>query len=147
MHVLVGTDGSSATIGAVRRGIALQAGTKYVTLLTVLSAPSDVAGFSGSSPEEQEPLWQAEIERANTELAQTAEVLAAAGVDVERRVEVGSAATTICDIAHELGVDVVVVAADAHAHGALGRLLHGSVSEHVVRDARCTVVVVRDVKR
>ena len=61
---------------------------------------------------------------------------------VDKRVEIGDAATTICDVAAELGVDVIVVG--SHGRKGISRLFLGSTSEHVVRHAPCPVLVVRE---
>jgi nucleotide-binding universal stress UspA family protein len=117
-----------------------------VTVLTVLSEMPgvDTGGFgaAGESPGEQEQQWRAEVAKANAELARTAAVLT--GGCVDERIEFGDAgvAAAICDVAGELGVDVIVVG--SHVHGGLGRLFLGSVSEHVVRHASCPVLVVRE---
>jgi universal stress protein A len=48
----------------------------------------------------------------------------------------------VCKVAADLGVDVIVVG--SHGKTGFGRLLLGSVSEHVVRHAPCPVLVVRE---
>ena len=48
---------------------------------------------------------------------------------------------TVCRIAGELGVDVIVVG--SHGRGAIERLLLGSVSDQIVRHAPCPVLVIR----
>ena len=60
---------------------------------------------------------------------------------VDQRIETGDVARTICDVAGELGVDAIVLG--SHTRGGIGRLVVGSVSEHVVRNAPCPVLVVR----
>lgn len=54
---------------------------------------------------------------------------------------IGKPADTILDLAAEVGADLIFIG----SHGKLGfeRLLLGSVSERVVREARCPVMVVR----
>ena len=53
----------------------------------------------------------------------------------------GDPATTICRRAVELGVELIVVG--SRGLGTLDRLLVGSVSSAVVRDAHCSVLVLR----
>jgi nucleotide-binding universal stress UspA family protein len=48
----------------------------------------------------------------------------------------------LLDIAKEIGADLIIVG--SRERTALERLFAGSVSEHVVRDAGCAVVVARD---
>lgn len=145
VHILVGTDGSPLSVSAAERAMAILGKPDRVTVLTVLTEMPgiDTGGFgaSGESPSEQEQQWRAEIAKANAELARTAAVLTNGLVD--ERIEFGAegVAATICDVATELGVDVIVLG--SHGHGGLGRLFLGSVSEHVVRHASCPVLVVR----
>lgn len=142
MHVLIATDGSQLSIEAARRGVALVAQATSVTLLTVLTeVPGDDAGgFEGSvySAEEQEKLWEAEEKEAADELTRTAAALT--GCEIDRRIELGDVATTVCRIAEELPADVIIVG--SHGRTGLKRVLLGSVSEHVVRHASCPVLVV-----
>jgi nucleotide-binding universal stress UspA family protein len=144
MHALVATDGSEFSIRAARRAAELLRSADQVTLLTILTeVPGDDAGgFEGSvyTPEEMDEVWNAELAEAREELERTAAALTTARVD--KRVEVGDVAKTICRIAEERDVDVIVVG--SHGRTGLERLFLGSVSEHVVRHAPCPVLVVRD---
>jgi nucleotide-binding universal stress UspA family protein len=143
MHVLIATDGSPSSIDAARAAGALLRLADQVTLLSVLTeVPGDDAGgFEGSvySAGEQEELWKQELAEAGEELERTAAALTSAKVD--KRIEAGDVGGTVCRIAAELNVDVVVVG--SHGRGAIERLLLGSASEQVVRHAPCPVLVVR----
>ena len=146
MHVLVGTDGSPLSVDAARRAMAILGSPDHVTVLHVIT---DVPGVQGAdfggpafSPDEQEQQWQAEVAETNAELARTAEVLTGAHVDNRIEVADDGVAKAICRVAVELGADAIVVG--AHTRGGLGKLLLGSVSEHVVRHAPCPVLVVRE---
>lgn len=59
----------------------------------------------------------------------------------ERRVEHGDVGPTICSVAAEESVDLVVLG--THDRGRWARLWFGSVSEHVMHHAPCPVLVVR----
>ncbi len=143
MHVLIATDGSPSSIDAARQAGTLLRVADQVTLLSVVTeVPGDDAGgFEGSvySPGEQEALWKRELAEAGEEIERTAAALTTAKVD--KRVEVGDVGGTVCRIAAELKVDVIVVG--SHGRGAIERLLLGSASEQVVRHAPCPVLVVR----
>jgi nucleotide-binding universal stress UspA family protein len=144
VHVLIATDGSERSVAAARRASALLRPADRVTLLTVVTeVPGDDAGgFEGSlyTPEEQEKVWAQELAEAGAELARTAAALG--GTRVDKRIEVGDVASTVCRVAEDLEADVVVVG--SHGRTGLGRLLLGSVSEHIVRHAPCPVLVVRE---
>ena len=143
MHVLVATDGSPSSIAAAKAAAALLRSADHVTLVSVLTeVPGDDAGgFEGSvySAGEQDALWKQELAEAGEELERTAAALTTAKID--KRIEVGDVAGTICRVAADLHTDVIVVG--SHGRGAIERILLGSVSEQVVRHAPCPVLVVR----
>ena len=149
MHVLLGTDGSEIALDATRRGLALLGAATKVTLLTVVSdLPADTGGgIEGPvyTPEQEEDLRRSETEHANRSLSDTRALVEslAPKATIDQRIETGDAAATICLVARDLGVDVVVIG--SHGKGFLSRVLLGSVSEHVTRHAPCPVLVVRSV--
>jgi nucleotide-binding universal stress UspA family protein len=144
MHVLLATDGSATAIEAARCASQMLRDAEHITLLSVVTEipGDDAGGFEGSvySPQQQETIWNEELSEANDELDQTATALNAKTVD--KRIEVGDIANTVCRIAEDLGVDLIVVG--SHGRSGFGRLFLGSVSEHVVRHAPCPVLVVRE---
>ncbi|MCU1464136.1 MAG: hypothetical protein JWM72_64, partial [Actinomycetia bacterium] len=111
MHVLIATDGSPSSIEAARRASQLLRPADHVTLLSVLTeVPGDDAGgFEGSvySAGEQDALWKQELAEAGEELERTAAALTSTAVD--KRIEVGDVSGTICKVAADLHVDVIVV--------------------------------------
>ena len=64
------------------------------------------------------------------------------GVDVVPQVEIGAAAHEIVECAEREGVDQIVVG--SHRHGAIARIVLGSVAERVARTAPCPVTIVRE---
>jgi nucleotide-binding universal stress UspA family protein len=144
MHVLMATDGSDMSVEAARRGATLLGRPEKVTLLTVIGEipGDDAGGFAGSvyTAEEQEEVWNAEMKGAGEELMRAAQALT--GAEISKRIEVGDVPSTICRIAEELSVDVIVVG--SHGRTGIKRFFLGSVSEHVVRHAPCPVLVIRD---
>ena len=140
MHVLVATDGSPYGVRTAQHGLELLGHPGRVTLLRVLThVPEedlDEEEESLYTPEQLAWHWKTEIGEA--ELADTA--AAAGGASVDERVEAGDVARTVCDVARELGVDVIVVSLRKRSR--LVRLFAHSVSESVVRHAPCPVLVV-----
>jgi nucleotide-binding universal stress UspA family protein len=65
----------------------------------------------------------------------------AAGVRVSFLIWEGDPGESIVDAARSEGADLVVVG--SHGRGSMSRFLIGSVSDHVVRNAHCPVLVVR----
>jgi len=62
-------------------------------------------------------------------------------VRVEHRLEEGDATARILSVAEE--IDAGLIAMGTHGRTGLGRLLLGSVAEHVLRKASCPVLTVR----
>lgn len=143
-HVLIAVDGSPSSHHAANQGFGLarQTGAK-VTLAFVLESPpvipvGPLSGYVMTSP----PRTDADLEKARAELKTLAQN---AGVPVETRVELGSPADVLCELADRLNVDLLVIGARGLSTGT--RWLLGSVSDRVVHHAPCPVLVVRDRKR
>jgi len=88
-------------------------------------------------PTPQLDVVQQSAERKLAEVAKTFE-----GLDVTTMVEVGAAAHEITACAEREGIDHIVVG--SHGHGALARIVLGSVAERVARTAPCPVTIVRE---
>ena len=74
-------------------------------------------------------------------LARVEPVVAAAGFRTTTALEEGDARFVIVDRAEQWQADAIVMG--SHGRKGLGRLLLGSVAEHVARHAHCTVMIVR----
>jgi nucleotide-binding universal stress UspA family protein len=88
-------------------------------------------------PTPQLDVVQQSAERKLAEVAKKFE-----GLDVSTMVEVGAAAHEITACAEREGADHIVVG--SHGHGALARIVLGSVAERVARTAPCPVTIVRE---
>ena len=75
------------------------------------------------------------------ELLEARKLLREAGIEAELLEPGGDPAKTIERMADERGYDTIVIG--TRGLGALGRVLQGSVSEHVATNAHVTVVVAR----
>ncbi|MFP5321254.1 MAG: universal stress protein [Acidimicrobiia bacterium] len=96
--------------------------------------------FAGSPAVSAEADLRAQ-ELADQEAERVVELAAAEVHADEQRVEHGDVGPTICKVAEEEGVDLVVLG--THDRSRWSRLWFGSVSDHVVRHAPCPVLVVR----
>jgi len=151
-HVLVATDGSPSCELAVETAIELCAGIgARLTVVSVTPAIASDADLDSAS----DPLGAAEeaaaaVARgdpdaagaAATALARAAcEPARARGVEADCVIWQGAAGEAILAAAESVGADLIVVG--SHARGGLGRMVLGSVSDHVVRHAPVPVMVVR----
>ena len=122
--ILLATDASAASQAAEDEAIDLAArlGSRLVVLSVVSGAPSV---------------------RASRQLAVEAIVQRArgGGASATGLTWDGDAGESIVEASEAEAADLIVVG--THERGAVGRLFLGSVSDHVVRHARCPVMVVR----
>lgn len=142
--VLLCTDGSEAALQAIVSGVRQLGPIDRVLLVTVLEGLDEtlvtgVSGFgSGSMSPEQFARLQADRRtEADALLAETAR-RAELG-PVEMLVLDGPAGQAICDVAETEGVDVIVMG--SRGRGGLRRAVLGSISDHVIRHAPCSVLV------
>jgi len=139
-HVLVGFDGSEGSRRAAdharRLAEAFDAKITYVFVLEPIPVVS--LGFAESFSLAHQQMQAKDLERVHEILDELAKGLPADRVD--KRVEYGPAADTICRLARELDADLVVVG--ARGLGAVERLLIGSVSSRVVHVCDRNVLVV-----
>lgn len=140
---LVAVDGSDRAIDAARHGLALLGPDRPVVVATVIDPIDPMlvtgTGFAGGtmSPETFDETNRLQEEEGRHLVDQA---VAALGLDSpEVHVVRGEAGPTICDLAAELGAAVVVVGSQGRS--GLARAVLGSVSDHVVRNAHCPVVV------
>lgn len=149
MHILVGTDGSHSAIAAATRALQLFASAETVTLLTTTLEPLEAtqgleSGFAGgiASPEQIEAGFQRVNDEARAALAATMAALQSTSRPplIRERIEIGDPGARLCSVAAELMADVIVVG--SRGHGAVKRVLLGSVSSYVVHHAQCPVLVV-----
>jgi len=146
-RILLAIDGSEEALAAARFVSRLPLGLDAcVQLVGVAERPR----FPSAAPLAATPMLRAAIEDIVAErkatiakaLEQAAARFGPGGPRVERTVTVGHPAEEIVRAAEDSGADLVVVG--ARGLGALKRLLLGSVSEGVLRNARPAVLIVRD---
>ena len=135
-RILLATDLSGASEAATEQALELsrQLGARLLAV-SVIDASAPLPG--------EIRLLRLDQRRAARESAAQALVVRgrAAGVSVEFLVWEGEPGASIVDAAASERADLIIVG--SHGRGRVGRLLLGSVSEHVVRHASCPVLVVR----
>ena len=141
--VLLCTDGSELSLAAVAAGHALLAADTPVAIVTVSHAPDPAetvgSGHAGPSmsPAEFDRQTEAADAQDRSSLAAAAEAVALP--NAATHVLKGHPGEAICRLAAELSATAIVVG--SRGHGGLKRAILGSVSDYVVRNAPCTVVV------
>jgi nucleotide-binding universal stress UspA family protein len=140
---LLCTDGSDLAIAALRRGLAVVApGERLVVATAVpLIHPVDVlgTGMAGGvvSAAEAQRADEASRRGGQDVLDETCRQLGLGGA--ETVVVDGDPGPALCDLAASSGAGVMVIG--TRGRGGLRRAVLGSVSDHVVRNAPCPVVV------
>jgi nucleotide-binding universal stress UspA family protein len=122
--ILLATDASAASEAAEGQAIELAArlGARLVVLSVVAGTPS--------LREARQLAVEGIVQRAR-----------GGGADAMGLTWDGEAGESILEAAEAESADLIVVG--THERGAVGRLLLGSVSDYVVKHARCPVMVVR----
>lgn len=140
------TDGSELALRALRAGVALLAGTEHRSLVVAAvdrADPSMVygsSGFAGGVMTVQEVEEYDERHRLAGQAA-VDEVIQAIGLTgAESRLVDGAAGPAICDLADAESAAVIVIG--SRGHGGWRRAVLGSVSDYVVRNAPCPVLIV-----
>jgi len=140
VKILVAIDESNFSEEALRALVAqIQPQAAEVRVVHVLqpiafSAPPQMSAKYAPELEEQTKQAEAMVKRA-------AQSLRDAGFKVDTMVEKGDIRLKIIDAAAEWKADLIVLG--SHGRSGIPRLLLGSVAEFVVRNAPCSVEVVR----
>jgi nucleotide-binding universal stress UspA family protein len=141
--ILVCTDGSELAERALAAGLAVVARGADVIVATVVedADPTLVtgSGMAGGvmSADELDALEKAAVHTAQEAVDHAVTALGLAGATT--RLLRGAPGPTLCEYAAEVGAAVIVIG--SRGHGGFKRAFLGSVSDHVVRNAPCPVVV------
>jgi len=130
--ILVAYDGGEPAKRALETAIDLA--KKFDGLVGVVSVVPFHPGRVPVDPWDDRPVH-------TQELVEAREILREAGIEADVIEPYGDPAQTIEQVADEGGYDTIVVG--SRGLGALGRVLRGSVSEHVATHAAATVVIAR----
>ena len=142
-RILVPIDGSTTSERALQEAIKLAAGNAQLRLIYVIEEgyPLDAEGYAFIDYAALQEAFRKTGERA---LAQAAETARRAGMTAETAVldEPGEHTATVIDNdAKSWKADLIVIG--THGRSGVGRLLMGSVAEHVVRGASVPVLLIR----
>jgi nucleotide-binding universal stress UspA family protein len=130
--ILLAYDGSEAADSALQQTIDLaKAFTAEVGVVSVVPVH---AGRLGIDPWDDRPVHDEQLREART-------VFSKEGIEPRLHEPFGEKAPSIERVAEEGGYDTIVIG--SRGLGAIGRLLEGSVSEHVATHARTNVVIAR----
>ena len=140
--VMLATDGSLSAEAATEEAIELArafGAPLVVACVAHTSAPPYGAAYIGYG-ELYSELRKVEADHADKVLAETRERATEAGVACTTIALEGLPGEEICREAE--GHDPRLLVVGAHGWGHIGRLVHGSVSTHVLHHASCPVLVV-----
>ncbi len=84
----------------------------------------------------------AEMDAIENRFAEIKSIASEQGVDVVTQVESGHPSTVLLECAQRLGCSAIIVGRAANKTG-LDRVVLGSVSNHIVSNAQCIVIVVQ----
>lgn len=141
--VLLCTDGSDAALAALRAGLAVIDPASSLMVVVVAPEPDPTlvtgSGMAGGvlSAEAYDLENAAALEEAHGTVVDTQRELGLEGG--EARVVLGEAGSAICHLALEISAAAIVMG--TRGRGGLRRAVLGSVSDHVVRNAHCPVIV------
>jgi len=138
-------DGSDLSIQAARAGLAVLRDADAVVVATVIeladaSLVTGSSGFAGGtvSPEALDGLREDQMTDGAAIVDAAVEALGLTGATTQ--VLNGHAGQVLCNLATELDATALVIG--SRGRGGIKRAVLGSVSDHVVRNAPCPVVVI-----
>jgi nucleotide-binding universal stress UspA family protein len=138
------TDGSELATQALTAGLRVIAPTDRTVVVTVveeldISLVTGVSGFGGGVMSQEQFENDVAVQRRTADQIARDAVSALELENAEIRVLEGDPGTALCDLASELGAAVLVVG--SRGRGGLKRAVLGSVSDYLVRNAPCPIVV------
>ena len=143
-RILLATDLSSASEGATNQAMQLARDLRAELLVvSVIDPVSPLGGGAGHGVGVGPIVARMDQRRAAREMAAQSLVVEGrrSGVRVSFLVWEGEPGPAIVEAAGSEAADLVVVG--SHGRGRVGRLVLGSVSDHVVRNAPCPILIVR----
>jgi nucleotide-binding universal stress UspA family protein len=143
--ILLAADGSDLALQTALAGFALLHPVERLVVVTVIDL-EDVPRVTGSgtasgeTPPQEFDAYSSRLEADGWSVVEQA--AAALNVDgIELLVRRGDPGPALCQLAEELSAQAIVMG--SRGRGGLKRALLGSVSDYVVRNAPCTVIITR----
>jgi len=139
-NILVPTDFSENSLKALGYGIAMA--RRFGATLSLLHIVEPTAPFTGL---ESVPIVidsNEELTSAENRMAEFAAQNVPADVPVTSLVRLGSAVHEISDFARMHNIDLVI--ASTHPHNRLSRALFGGITERIIHQAPCPILIVRE---
>jgi len=140
MNILVAIDLSSASQKILDKAktLALALPAK-VCLLHVVEYDPD---FLGHEPDSQDTSDQGpqEFPQEHKDLQKEVDELRESGIDTKGLLAQGSIVDVILQKSKQLGIDIIIVG--THGHGGVHHMIFGSVSEGVLRNSSCPILVI-----
>ncbi len=140
-HVLCPVDFSDSSSMALQHGLSIteryQAHSCALHVVELWRIPTALHALNSAVAEHRERL----MEIAAQYLQEFVQGGASSPSSMTRKVLEGVAPDAILEVAREQGTDLIVMG--AHGRRGLDRLMVGSVTERVIRNARCPVLIVR----
>lgn len=138
MRVLLATDGSPCSLRALQMTAELASATRSQAMVLVVSRMVFMRPFTGGEAD----LLVPSNEEAAEILMEAFSFLAAHGLRPRTLHRIGVPHEVIRSVALEEKADLIVVG--SHGRTGLQRFLLGSVSEHVLSEAPCSVLIARE---
>jgi nucleotide-binding universal stress UspA family protein len=111
------------------------------TMPTLIGPDYYPSSTTASVMEIYEKLWRAYEEKGLEMLKGFAETARQAGVTIEYAQNAGAPGKTICQLATDMDVDLVVIG--RRGHSGFNELIAGSVSNYVMHHAPCSVLIIQ----
>jgi len=138
--ILVGIDFSETTDAVVAEAATLASALGSELVLVHVAAPDpDFVGYE-PGPDSVRKQRASELREEHGAIQEKAEMLRRRGLTAKALLVQGPTVEKLLEEAADHAADRIVIG--SHGHGAIHRVLLGSVSEGIVRGARCPVVVV-----
>jgi nucleotide-binding universal stress UspA family protein len=148
--LVVATDGSDLALQAAVRGLSLTRPAEEVLVVSAIDLVvpgEDATGHAGPTitPEVAESANSEARESGQAAITAVVEAITDIGYAPEQvttRLIEGGPGPSLCRLAGDVQASAVIIG--SRGRGGLKRALLGSVSDYVVRNAPCTVIVSRD---